>query len=258
MNHNYIIIEDQKGALENLQIALEPHTNLLFKGTAENIKEGLSLCLKQKPNLIFLDVELGNETGFDLLNELRSFYTNLPFIIMTTAHDHYAKQAVNNEVLYFLSKPIDADELQKALTRFERAQAKQRNHLVIKDKNGHTLMQYEDIIYIEAQSNYCDIFLKHGKKNTVSKTLKEIESLLPNTFLRTHKSYIVNTIYIEKVNTTQKQITLNTKTGIIEIVSETKTKIDEKLKLKETETVIPIGESYIELVKNALFIYKPV
>ena len=89
-------------------------------------------------------------------------------------------------------------------------------------------------------------------------SLKEIENLLPNTFLRTHKSYMVNTLYIEKVNTTQKQIILNTKTGIIEIVSDTKTNIDEKLKLKETEIVIPIGESYIELVKNSLFIYKTV
>lgn len=258
MNHNYIIIEDQKGALENLQIALEPYTKLICKGTAKNIKEGLSLCLKQKPNLIFLDVELGNEIGFDLIEELRAFYNALPLIIMTTAHDHYAKQAVNNDVLYFLSKPIDNDELQKALAKFEKAQAEQRNHLVIKDKNGHTLMQYEDIVYIEAQSNYSDIYLKYGKKNTISKTLKEIESLLPNTFLRTHKSYLVNTRYIEKVNITQKQITLNTKTGIIEIVSETKTKIDENLKLKETETVIPIGESYIEIVKNSLFIYKNV
>lgn len=258
MNHNYIIIEDQKGALENLQIALEPHTNLLFKGTATNIKEGLSLCLKQKPNLIFLDVELGQEIGFDLIIELRSFYNILPFIIMTTAHDHYAKQAVNNDVLYFLSKPVDNDELQKALTKFEKAQAEQRNHLVIKDKNGHTLMQYEDIVFVKAESNYCDIFLKNGKKNTVSKTLKEIESLLPNTFLRTHKSFMVNTQFIEKINTTKKQITLNTKTGIIEIVADTKTKIDENLKLKETETIIPIGESYIELVKNALFIYKTV
>lgn len=258
MNHNYIIIEDQKGALENLKIALEPYANLLFKGTAENIKEGLSLCLKQKPNLIFLDVELGQEIGFDLINELRSFYNTLPFIIMTTAHDHYAKQAVNNDVLYFLSKPIDNDELQKALTKFEKAQAEHRNHLVIKDKNGHTLMQYEDIIYIEAQSNYCDIHLKFGKKNTVSKTLKEIENLLPNTFLRTHKSYLVNTIFIEKVNTTQKQITLNTKTGIIEVSIDAHTKIEEQLKLKATETIIPIGESYIELVKNVLFIYKTV
>ena len=117
-------------------------------------------------------------------------------------------------------------------------------------------MQYEDIIYIEAQSNYCDIHLKYGKKNTVSKTLKEIENLLPNTFLRTHKSYLVNTIYIEKVNTTQKQITLNTKTGIIEMVANSKNKVEDKLQLKNTETIIPIGESYIELVKNALFIYK--
>jgi two-component system, LytTR family, response regulator len=258
MNHNYIIIEDQKGALENLQIALEPYNNLLFKGTATNIKEGLSLCLKQKPNLIFLDVELGLEIGFDLINELRSFYTTLPFIIMTTAHDHYAKQAVNNDVLYFLSKPVDNDELQKALTKFEKAQSEQRNHLVIKDKNGHTLMQYNDIVYIEAQSNYCVIYLKHGKKNTVSKTLKDIESLLPNTFLRTHKSFMVNTQFVEKINTTKKQITLNTKTGIIEIVTDTKTKVDENLQLKETETTIPIGESYIELVKNSLFVYKTI
>lgn len=258
MNHNYIIIEDQKGALENLQIALEPYTNLFFKGTAENLKEGLSLCLKQKPNLIFLDVELGQEIGFDLIHELRVFYTTLPFIILTTAHDHYAKQAVNNDVLYFLSKPIDNGELQKALTKFEKAQSEQRNHIVIKDKNGHTLMQYEDIVYIEAQSNYCIFYLKHGKKNTVSKTLKEIENLLPNIFLRTHKSFMVNTQFVEKINTTKKQITLNTKTGIIEVVADTKTKIDENLKLKATETIISIGESYLELVKTALFIYKTV
>ena len=69
---------------------------------------------------------------------------------------------------------------------------------------------------------------------------------------------MVNTKFIEKINTTQKQITLNTKTGIIEVVTDTKTRIDENLKLKETETKIPIGESYIELVKNSLFIYKTI
>jgi len=258
MNHNYIIIEDQKGALENLQIALEKHPNLIFKGTATNVTEGVSLCLKQKPNLIFLDVELGTKTGFEVIDKLQSFYNILPFIIMTTAHDHYAKQAVNNEVLYFLSKPVDKDELQKAIARFEKAQANQHNHLIIKDKNGHILMQFDDIIYIEAESNYCHIYLKLAKKITVSKTMKNVELLLPQSFLRIHKSFIVNTQFIEKVNITKKQIILNTKTGIIEIGLDANTKVAENLKLKETENTLPIGENYLEKVKNSLFVYKTI
>jgi two-component system, LytTR family, response regulator len=258
MNQTYIIIEDQKGALENLQIALEKHPQLIFKGAATNVAEGVSMCLKQKPNLIFLDVELGNELGFEVIDQLQAFYAVLPQIIMTTAHDHYAKQAVNNNVLFFLSKPVDKDELQKAITKFEKAIAEQRSHLVVKDKTGHTLMQYDDIIYIEAESNYCQIHLKHAKKIIVTKTLKDIEMVLPQTFLRIHRSFLINTKYVEKINTTHKQITLNAKTGVIEVVEDLKTKIDENLRLKETQNKLPIGENYLELVKNAFFVYKTV
>jgi len=252
MNYTYIIIEDRIGSQQNLLASLAVYRNFICKGTASTLQSGISLALTQKPNIIFLDVELGTESGFDVIKEIRPFFNNIPYVIMTTDFDKYAKKAVNNDVLYFLDKPIDPDELVMALAKFEKRFSEQQKHITIKDKSGHYLMQYADIMYIEANDNYIDIHRTHEKKNTITKTLKEIELLLPDIFLRVHKSYIINTKFVDSINTTQKTLTLNAKTGLIEFDESSKSKVDEKLKLKETIVTIQIGDLYLEKVKNIL------
>ena len=235
MNYNYIIVEDNLGALKNLQSALKSYSNFNEIGIAHTLKKGISLALSSKPHIIFLDVELENENGFDLIKEVRQFTTELPYIIMTTGMDKYAKNAVNADVLYFIEKPIDPDELVIALNKFEKKYLDLQKHITIKNTEGHFFMQLEDIQYIKSDVNYSNIYRCNQKPMNVTKTLKEIEKILPNQFIRIHKSYIVNSQYVQMLNTTKKKVKIVVDNEILEL---------------------PIGESYLESVKNTLLTAK--
>jgi len=239
MNFNYIIVEDNLGALQNLQTALKPYTNFKEIGTAHTLSKGISLALSVKPHIIFLDVELGNENGFDLIKEIRQFTTDMPFIIMTTGVDKYAKKAVNTDVLYFLEKPIDPDELVIALNKFEKKYLDLQKHITIKNTEGHFFMQLEDILYIKSDNNCCKIFRKDNTQMFVTKTLKEMETILPFPFIRVHKSYIVNTHFIHMINTAKKML-------IIHAPNNPKSKLEE----------LSISDLYMETVKQTLLVAK--
>jgi len=238
MNYNYIIVEDNLGALKNLQTALKKHQNFKELGVAHTLSKGISLALSTKPHIIFLDVELGKENGFDLIKEIRQFTTEMPFIIMTTGVDKYAKKAVNTDVLYFLEKPIDPDELVIALNKFEKKYLDLQKHITIKSTVGHFFMQLETIEYIQADINYCHIYRSNQLPMHVTKTLKELEKILPNQFIRIHKSYIVNSQFVLMLNTTKKKIKLDSQSEDAEFVE------------------LPIGDSYLEMVKNTLLTAK--
>lgn len=239
MNYNYIIVEDNPGALQNLQTALKHHENFKEKGVANSLSQGISLALTTKPHIIFLDVQLGEENGFDLIKEIRMFTSELPFIIMTTDYDKYAKKAVNSDVLYFLDKPIDPDELIIALNKFEKRFLELQNHITVKNSEGHHFMQLDDIQYLQSDSSYCKIFRINNPLMHIAKTMKEIESILPPQFIRIHKSYIVNSKCVTMLNTTKK---------IIRIATENSD--------SDLEIELPIGDLYMENVKIRLLTAK--
>lgn len=208
MKYNYVIIEDHKGAYENLKAAMKGRLRFQLKGNATNKNDGLMLIMQKQPDLIFLDVELGEENGFDLVNELKNAYFQLPPIIMTTAHDNYAKDAVNNQITYFLSKPICPIELTKSLRVFEKKYANCQSQLFIRNGKGLEVVKYDDIIYLQADEGYTTILLDCGKKISVAKSLKHFESKLNNDFMRVHRSYLVNINHIKEVKLTDRQMIL--------------------------------------------------
>lgn len=239
MNYNYIIVEDNLGSLQNLQVSLKSYKNFKEIGIANTLSQGISLVLSAKPHIVFLDVQLGDENGFDLIKEIRQFTSEMPFIIMTTDFDKYAKKAVNHDVLYFLDKPIDPDELVIALHKFEKRFLELQNHITIKNTEGHFFMQLEDINYIQSDNNCCRIFKKENTQMFVTKTLKEIESILPFPFIRIHKSYIVNAKHIQMLNTAKKMLKLNTFNMVTNEFIE-----------------LPISDLYMENVKQTLLTAK--
>ena len=239
MNYNYIIVEDNLGSLQNLQVSLKSYKNFKEIGIANTLSQGISLVLSAKPHIVFLDVQLGDENGFDLIKEIQQYTSEMPFIIMTTDFDKYAKKAVNHDVLYFLDKPIDPDELVIALHKFEKRFLELQNHITIKNTEGHFFMQLEDINYIQSDNNCCRIFKKENTQMFVTKTLKEIESILPFTFIRIHKSYIVNAKHIQMLNTAKKMLKLNTFNTVTNEFIE-----------------LPISDLYMENVKQTLLTAK--
>lgn len=204
-----ILIDDEKHCRETLAIQLErycPEVHLLAQcGSAA---EGLKVIKEQKPELVFLDVEMPIMNGFEMLQQ----FTNIPFeVIFTTGYDAYAIKAIRFSALDYLLKPINKDELQKAVAKagqntgqslsqqfnvlLEKLASKQGTiqKIALPMQSGFELVPLDAIIKCESDSNYTHIYLKGGRKILVSRTLKEIEELLEgHPFLRVHHSYIVN------------------------------------------------------------------
>ncbi len=207
MTYNYIIIEDEKGALENLRMALSSYNDFSETGFATNLKDGVALAISQMPHIVFLDVELGAESGFDVLKEIRQFTSEVPLFIMTTGHQKYAKEAVNKDVLYFLDKPIVDAELSIALNKCKKAFLSLQHTLAIKNKEGHFFLNLKEVPYIESKDNAI-IIHRNSENITLTGTLKEFETILPQNFIRIHRSYIINKHFVEMLNTSKNKVQL--------------------------------------------------
>jgi len=169
--------------------------------------EAANSILQHQPDIVFLDVEMHNETGFDLLKNLKEVKFD---VIFTTAHEKYAIQAIRFSALDYLMKPILAEELKKSISRvFEKGSANKEKHLdaliyninytnadkklALPTANGYMFISISDIVRCEASDNYTYFYLADKSKILVSKTLMEYERLLSNYyFFRTHQSHLVN------------------------------------------------------------------
>lgn len=171
--------------------------------------------MTHKPDLVFLDIEMPNKNGFELLKEIKSIKFE---VIFTTSHANYAVKAIKANALDYLIKPINLRDLKNALRRFENKkivrensekkidQTKQNNELIKKiafsTDTGYEFININSILYCEANSNYCRIFCVDGRDVLLAKTLKNIQELLnpTNLFHRIHKSYLVNLNFIIRLN----------------------------------------------------------
>lgn len=205
MKLNAIIVEDEANSREILRNYLAKYckkVNLI--GESSTIQEGLDLIAKNELDLVFLDVEMPFGNAFDLLEKVpdRTFET-----VFVTAYNQYAMDALNNHAAYYLMKPINIDELVKAVDYVSEIKQKEASleNKVLRPKikniegkitlpqiDGFQVLNISEILYCRADDNYTEIYLEN-KKILVSKTLKYFEdALLEFPFARIHKSYLVN------------------------------------------------------------------
>ncbi len=203
-----LIIEDEDHCMERLTDLLSRQSimDLEITGKHRNIDSAFQALMETKPDLVFLDIQVGQKTGFDLLQKIQNpgFH-----VIFTTAYEAYALKAIKFSALDYLLKPIEESELLAALEKFQREQSKSqqlqriesllinlrtpRKKLSIPTLSGLQLLEISEIIRAQADVNYTYIFLKNGQKITVSKTLKEIEDWLAgHNFFRVHHTHLVN------------------------------------------------------------------
>ena len=209
------IIDDEPDCCESLVMLLErycPEVKVL--DICYSAETALQSIKEQEPQILFLDIEMPFMNGFELLEKLGNINFEL---IFTTSYDQYAIKAIRFSALDYLLKPVDREDLQKAVQK-----AVQRNHhplpqqfemLLQKLKNpaipinkiaiptmeGFQLIRAESIISCESDSNYTHLFLKDKRKIIASRNLKDIEELLEDfPFIRVHNSHIVNINEVDK------------------------------------------------------------
>lgn len=209
------IVDDEPYSCEALATLLErycPEVKIL--DICYSASSALKSINEKKPQILFLDIEMPNMNGFELLEKLPSIDFEL---IFTTSYDHYAIKAIRFSALDYLLKPVDIEELtkavQKAVSRMSHPLPQQIeillqklnhptiavNKIAIPTMEGLQMLFVESIISCESDSNYTILFLKNKQKIIASRTLKEIEEMLDDySFARVHHSYLVNLNEVEK------------------------------------------------------------
>ena len=222
-----IIIEDQVYEKDNFIGKIDTYFSdrLIVKGTAETVKEGVVLINEYNPDIVFLDIGLPVEDGFELFK----YFKTITFeVIFTTGFVNYAVDAIKVAAFDYLLKPINEDALRNTLDRYEKQKQNNTNHERIETLvsslqmgsdinqkvafpvlNGCQMEKLNDITYCEADGNYTRVHVFSGRILLVSKTLKDVEDLVfSDHFYRIHKSFLVNLNYVKSFSRVENSVML--------------------------------------------------
>jgi two-component system, LytTR family, response regulator len=212
-----VIVDDEfqsRNYLSKLMLITSPEVKLL--GEATSADEAFTAVSELNPHIVFLDIKLGNDSGFDFLQR----YQHLPFeVIFTTAFNEYAIKAFKYNALDYLLKPIDREELNAAINRAKERISKNhrpsaghmehffetikgnsavQNKIAIPTAEGFEIIQLEEILYCQSSSSYTHFYLTNKRKLTSSYPLGQYDELLRDkNFFRAHKSFLVNLLHVK-------------------------------------------------------------
>jgi len=209
-----VLVDDDVNVIENMKTLLSiysPDDQVVAE--ANGVKSGVECLKMHRPDLLLLDVEMQDGTGFDLL----SIYGELDFkVIFVTGHDAYAIRAFKYSAIDYLLKPVDPDDLVAAIHKARSMADKEQNlqvtnliqnkrttgqdqKIVLKDSEAVYLVSVKEIIRCESDTNYTRFFLVDGRTLMVSKTLKEFDTLFQDQhFFRAHQSHLINLMHFDK------------------------------------------------------------
>jgi two-component system LytT family response regulator len=214
------IVDNEQRAIDTLSKALTTFfDNVTIAGTATNVTDAYAGITVINPNLVFLDIEMGSESGFQLLEKFDHINFHVAFV---TAHEEFALKAIKFSALDYIIKPAGIQDLKALLLKVEEDPVTRNENLQVKhmfgnflqaDKNEHKItvaiaegydfIKVSDIYYLKADGSYTIFCLKDGSKLTTSKSLKFFESLLEGYgFFRIHNSTLINLRYIKRINKT--------------------------------------------------------
>lgn len=205
------LVDDDVSAIENLRGLLQKHCpQAIIVGSVTGVQEAVSFLSTNPVDVLFLDIRMRNETGFDLLEQLPDFDGSLIFV---TAHDEYGLKAIKFSATDYILKPINVTELISAIEKAGRRKSQsvtqeqismllqsvanqpksQQTRIALPDADEIRYINIADIIYCKSSNSYTTFHLTGNEKITVSRPISEYETLLvPYGFIRTHQSYLVN------------------------------------------------------------------
>ena len=213
-----LIVDDEADARDNLRLMLAEHCpEVEVSGQAASAAEAREQIRTLQPNALFLDIKMPGEDGFQLLASIAEL--DLP-VVFTTAYDEFALKAFKQNALDYLEKPIDVDDLKRAVGKLQRMTGELNStspsaiaalmkdpasplstRVAVPGREGLVLLKQDEILYLEANDSYTTIHLRDGKRSVSSKHIRVFENNLdPKTFFRVHKSYIINLSHLKGFN----------------------------------------------------------
>lgn len=199
-----LLVDDEILNLKNLELLLcDYFPEIEILGSFQSVASAKNFIDNNPIQLLFLDISMPIENGFDLLK----YFSKRDFqVIFITAHEDYAIQAIRVGAVDYLLKPILISELRIAITKVLETYSLtdkfiEENKLTLNYDGGKSIIDFDDIIYMKGFDNITTIYLTRNRKITLAKTLKHFESLLQKQFFRIHKSYLVNLKFVAKIVT---------------------------------------------------------
>lgn len=214
-----ILIDDQFSQRSSLRELLHSHfPEIELVGEADGVKSGIALIDSANPDLVFLDIEMSDGTGFDVLERVNTTSFSVVFV---TGHNEYAIKAFKYSAIDYVLKPIDPADLIQAVEKAKKIQNtqghelriqnlltssplishKQPEKIVLSDAECIYLVELKEIIRCQAESNYTRFFLTENRELLVSKTMKEYEQLLEgDSFFRVHQSHMINLNHFSRLD----------------------------------------------------------
>ncbi len=214
-----VLIDDDANLRSGMRTMLTRYApDIQILGEAEDVESGIRVISEFKPQVVFLDIQLSDGTGFDILEQLAQKFGKSSFhIVFITAHEQYAIKAFRFSALDFLLKPVDPEELEKVIHKIRTVLEKNDSYahidlllenirkkvdnfkrIALSTSDGIHLFEISDIIRCESEDNYTKFFIKNHKPVLISKTLKEYEELLSeHGFERIHQSHLINLSYLK-------------------------------------------------------------
>jgi two-component system LytT family response regulator len=213
-----LIVDDERAARNEIRRLLANYPDFEIAGEAANADDALKIINDQIPDLLFLDIQMPEKSGFDLLESLGQ----VPPVIFTTAYDQYAVKAFEVSALDYLVKPIREERFEKAIaqTRQRLGKADPAGQIFVKDRQQYHFVQWSSVYLIESMDNYARIFF--GDKTVFLKSsLNQLEDkLTSNIFFRINRAQIVNRQYIQTITTMDGRLKITLSTGAQLEVSE--------------------------------------
>jgi len=225
-NLTIVIIDDEK----KLRELLKEYINMIFPNhkhdiiLCNSVKTGIEAIEAYLPDLVFLDIEMPEANGFELLKNVNRETFE---VVFTTAYAQYMEQSINEYGCFgYILKPFDREKLKTIFDRFElKKEDKKYFKFINTIKNKRMLVELDDILYCKADNNYTIIYLK-DTNYLMSKTLRDVESRLPETiFKRVHRSYLVNVSQVYYYDKDRSVLLL-------------------KSEIKDSDNFIPVSASY--------------
>tara|TARA_Y100000589_G_scaffold317298_1_gene343088 strand:+ start:21048 stop:21770 length:723 start_codon:yes stop_codon:yes gene_type:complete len=201
-----ILVDDERLARKELTKMLQAYKNIEIIDEAENAEEALDKIEAQKPDLVFLDINMPEKNGFDLVEEL----IYLPEIIFVTAYDEYAIKAFEVNALDYLLKPVEENRLKEAIEKVSKKielnqqnktsdKLTQESRVFLKDGDKCWFVQLKDIRMFESEGNYIRVYFENNKP-LILKSLNSLsEKLDDSQFFRANRKFIINLSWVDKI-----------------------------------------------------------
>ncbi|MBL4663125.1 MAG: response regulator transcription factor [Flavobacteriaceae bacterium] len=197
---NYLIIEKGIETIDVIHQTMLDFSEFRYVGSSKDEQSAMNTILKENPDIVFLNVDNVLENPFDFVKEINLYSPNPPAFVALSLHKTSAYDVIKMGFVDYLLKPISELEVRKSVLKFQKKNRQEINRTIcLKSYKDYQYLNTSEILFLKADNNTTDFYMQDGSVIGAFKTLRTFEDVLPQNFLRIHKSYIINSNYVSRI-----------------------------------------------------------